>query len=322
MDTKMKKKSEFYYAMSLAASWAWGTSLVVGMEIVKIRGVLPFVIWAVANSLAVPLFGLLAYRIKFLEQIVMSKPVTLFTTVVSVFCLWIQMNAIYQELMILTKQRVSIYVQVGIICLFILLAIALNNEGIKKSVIMDNPLWAICYLILVILMFYAVVQQKDRYEILMLGQSEDVKWALNSCFILFSGPIMSIQNWQFAKKLQTENKMSAHYISGILFAVYMAFVGILSGFDFDGFMKFILIFVVIAIALTTGDGAIVGLQEIAGRKVGLLLAAIASVMWPFVIPMGVMGLWTTMGNMRKYVAAACILIAIILSVNRRKKLHE
>ena len=51
---KILKNSTFFYAMSLAASWAWGTSLVVGMETVQTKGFIPFLIWAIANSLAIP----------------------------------------------------------------------------------------------------------------------------------------------------------------------------------------------------------------------------------------------------------------------------
>lgn len=53
---KSNDGSAFFYAMSLAASWAWGTSLVVGMQIIQEKGIIPFLIWAVANSLALPLF--------------------------------------------------------------------------------------------------------------------------------------------------------------------------------------------------------------------------------------------------------------------------
>ena len=92
------KNSTFFYAMSLAASWAWGTSLVVGMETVQTKGLIPFLIWAIANSLAIPLFGFIAYRIPNLEKVVNSKIVMIFTTIVSIFCLRIQLNAIYQYL--------------------------------------------------------------------------------------------------------------------------------------------------------------------------------------------------------------------------------
>ena len=48
----LKRNTTLFYAMSLAATWAWGTSLVVGMETVQTKGWIPFIIWAVANSLA------------------------------------------------------------------------------------------------------------------------------------------------------------------------------------------------------------------------------------------------------------------------------
>ena len=73
MKNVLKKNSTFFYAMSLAASWAWGTSLVVGMETMQSKGFIPFLIWAIANSLAIPLFGFIAYKIPNLEKIVNSK---------------------------------------------------------------------------------------------------------------------------------------------------------------------------------------------------------------------------------------------------------
>jgi len=131
---------------------------------------------------------------------------------------------------------------------------------------------------------------------------------------------MCIQNWQMAEKLRSENKMHAHYIAGILFAIYMAFVGILAYFKFDGIMNLILIFVVLAVALSTADAAIVGIQKITGKKIGMLIALIAIAFWNFVSDMGVMELWTTMGNMRKYVAGICIIIAVgIFLADKYKK---
>ena len=76
----LKRNTTLFYAMSLAATWAWGTSLVVGMETVQTKGWIPFIIWAVANSLAIPLFGFIAYRIPNLDKVVNSKIVSIFTT--------------------------------------------------------------------------------------------------------------------------------------------------------------------------------------------------------------------------------------------------
>lgn len=321
MEKSIKNKSSFFYAMSLAASWAWGTSLVVGMQTIQEKGIIPFLIWAIANSLALPLFGFIAYRIPNLSKVVNSKIVTFFTTIVMVFCLWIQMNAIYQYLNNLNFIT-DIASKIISIAIMIFMVIALYKDGLVKSIFIDNPLWFLCYALLFVLLILGFVFQVERYSLVSVVNQKEISWALNSCIILFSGPIMCIQNWQMAEKLKAENKMKAHYTAGLLFALYMAFVGCLGYFHFNEIMNIILVLVVLCVSLSTADAAIVGLQKIAGKKIGVIIALIAIALWNFVSSMGVMGLWTTMGNMRKYVAGACIIVAIGMYFYQKRKNRE
>lgn len=321
MERSIKNKSSFFYAMSLAASWAWGTSLVVGMQTIQEKGKIPFLIWAIANSLALPLFGFIAYRIPNLSKVVNSKIVTFFTTIVMVFCLWIQMNAIYQYLNNLTFIT-DITSKIISIAIMNFMVITLYKDGLVKSIFIDNPLWFLCYVLLFVLLILGFVFRVERYSLVSVVNQKEISWALNSCIILFSGPIMCIQNWQMAEKLKAENKMKAHYTAGLLFALYMAFVGCLGYFHFNGIMNIILVLVVLCVSLSTADAAIVGLQKIAGKKIGVIIALIAIALWNFVSSMGVMGLWTTMGNMRKYVAGACIIVAIGTYFYQKRKNRE
>lgn len=318
MNENLKKRSTFFYAMSLAASWAWGTSLVVGMQTVQTKGWIPFIIWAIANSLAIPLFGFIAYRIPNLERVVNSKVVMVFTTIVCIFCLWIQLNAIYQYLCNL-EFITELSAKIIAILVILLMTIALYKNGLVKSIFLDNPLWSLCYVLLLVLVFFGFLTNVEKYTIVNYTDKSQISWALNSCLILFSGPVMCIQNWQMAEKLKSENKMKAHYWAGVLFAIYMIFVGVLANFKFSGIMNIILIIVVLCVALSTADAAIVGIQKIANKKLGTLISVLAIATWNWVIPMGVMGLWTTMGNMRKYVAAGCIIVAIVIYFNEKNK---
>ncbi len=311
------KSTKFVYAMSLAASWAWGTSLVVGMELIQTKGYIPFIIWSIANSLAIPLFGLFAYRIPNLKKVIESKIVTVFMIIVSIFCLWIQLNAIYQYLGNLSTFS-DIIIKVICILIMITLSIFLYKDGLIKSIFLDNPLWYLCYLILFVLVIYGLSSNVELYNVKALSNKSEILWAINSCFILFSGPFMSLQNWQMAEKLKKENRMSSHYIAGGLFALYMILVGVLAHFKFDGIMNVLLVLVVLCIAFSTADAAIVGMQKLSGKKVGTLISIISIIAWLFVIPLGVMGLWTTMGNMRKYVVLACIIISIIIYFRTKK----
>lgn len=45
--------------VSAAASWAWGTSLIVGMEIAQTKGRAAWGIWATANAATLAVFGAL-----------------------------------------------------------------------------------------------------------------------------------------------------------------------------------------------------------------------------------------------------------------------
>ena len=177
---KIINGNKFSYSMSLAASWAWGTSLIVGMELIQSRGIVPFIIWATANSLALPLFGFLAFRIPNLQKVIESKPVIVFTTIVSVFCLWIQMNAIFQQIMVLTQDKYSMITKAVIVVGFIAMSFLLNKNGIVKSMIMDNPLWYFCYGILLIILAVGIIQGNNTLPITMCNQSDDIKWAINS----------------------------------------------------------------------------------------------------------------------------------------------
>lgn len=304
------KNKTILYAMSLAASWAWGVSLVVGMQTIQTKGVIPFSIWAIANSLALPLFGFIAFRIKKLKNVISTKLVCLINTIIMIFCLWIQMNAIYQYVCTLPHMN-EVSVRIITILISLVMAVILFRDGLVKSIYADNILWYICYSVLIILLIVACVTKVERYNVMLVNNKGEIHWALKSCLILFSGPIMNIQNWQMAEKLDKENMMKSHYLAGALFAVYMIFVSMLAQFKFSGLMNIFLVIIVLCVALSTMDAAIVGMQKIAGKKVGLGIALITIASWVFVIPMGVMDLWTTIGNARYIAAAICIIVAYI-----------
>lgn len=308
----------FYYAMSMAASWAWGTSLVVGMGIVQDRGIIPFIIWAVANSLSLPLFGYIAFKIPKLNDIMKTKPIMLFTTAVQCFCLWIQMNAIFE---ILTKYNIAgaLVAKIIAIAIAVVFLFGLFKNGLMRNVSTDQPIWSICYIGMVIIAIIGFLSGKGFQSIPLVNSSEDISWALYTCIVLFSGPLMDIQNWQLARKVYAEKRMKSYYLAGILFAIYMALVFVLAYLNFNRAMDIIMVLVITCVATSTINNAIVGVQEIAGRKVGFAIAAVCIAAWQIVIPMGVMGLWLTMGTARIYVSIACIAAGLFLNYIEKNK---
>ena len=103
-----------------------------------------------------------------LKKIIESKIVAIFMIIVSIFCLWIQLNAIYQYL-----GNLSIFSDIIIkaICILIMIALTLflYKDGLIKSIFLDNPLWYVCYLILFILVIYGVLSDIELYNIKYLN---------------------------------------------------------------------------------------------------------------------------------------------------------
>lgn len=310
-----------WYAMSMAASWAWGTSLIVGMQIVQDRGIIPFVIWAVANSLSLPLFGFLAFKLPKLNEIIKSKPVMLFTTAVQCFCLWIQMNAIYEILVKynIAGELIAKLVAIGIAVVFLF---GLFKNGLMRNVSTDQPIWSICYIGMVAIAIIGFVAGNGFQSIPLVNSGEDISWALYTCIVLFSGPFMDIQNWQLARKVYEEKRMKSYYLAGLLFAIYMVLVAVLAFLNFNRAMDIIMVLVIVCVATSTINNAIVGVQEIAGRKVGFVIGGVCIAAWQIVIPLGVMGLWLTMGTARIYVSIACIAVGLIWNHIEKKRMLQ
>ena len=299
-----EKHPRFHYAFSLCASWAWGTSMVVGMEIVQTRGVIPFLIWATANSFALPIFGWLAFKIPNFHEAIKSKPVTLFQTAVECFCLWIQMNAIYQYLVKfgIASDLMGKVVAILVAVFFLFL---LSSDGTMRNVFTDQPIWSICYGGIIAIMLIGFLGGHNTMTLAMVNSTSDIWWAIYTCFVLFSGPFMDLQGWVVAEKIKSEDRMKAYNYAGLLFALYMGLVFLLSMLEFNRVMSVIMVIVICCVATSTINDAIVGVQRIAGKKVGFVIASVCIVAWQIVIPMGVMGLWLTMGTCRIYVSLAC-----------------
>ena len=311
---KLGEHATFLYAMSLAASWAWGTSLVVGMGIVQSRGIIPFVIWGIANSLAMPLFGYLAFRIPYFDKIMQTKPVVLFQSVVQIFALWIQMNAIYEITAGMIGSTGATILALGIAVLFLII---MYTNGIWRGVVLDQPIWTLCYVAMFVIAVGGFVMGQDSREIVMLNETGDIGWALYTCLVLFCGPLMNLPFWQVARKIRDEGRMKAFNLSGVLFAAYLVLVYVLAQFDFVPFMNVLLTLTVCCVSISTIDNAIVGLQEFAGRKVGFVVAALAIASWPIVIPAGVMNLWLTMGTARIWVTVACLAVCAFMCIRKK-----
>ena len=83
-----------YYAMSIAATWAGVGSLMNGITMVQDYGIVPFLIWALGNTLACIVFGIFALAIPKLRDVFRSKIMHIIVGFMCVFQIWLSMNGI------------------------------------------------------------------------------------------------------------------------------------------------------------------------------------------------------------------------------------
>ena len=71
--SKIVKNPTLFYAMSIAATWANVGSLLNGITIAQKNGIVPYLLWALGNTLACIVFGLFALRIPKLVNVFDSR---------------------------------------------------------------------------------------------------------------------------------------------------------------------------------------------------------------------------------------------------------
>ncbi|MEG0146686.1 MAG: hypothetical protein RR739_11535, partial [Clostridia bacterium] len=92
--SRFKADPTLYYAMSIAATWAGVGSLMNGITMVREYGIIPFLIWALGNTLACVVFGVFAPMIPKLRDVFRTKPMRLIVGLMCVFQIWLSMNGI------------------------------------------------------------------------------------------------------------------------------------------------------------------------------------------------------------------------------------
>lgn len=89
---RYKENPTTYYAMSIVASWAGVGSLMNFRTIALQSGAVPAIIWAVFNSLACIVFGLLAAYLPHVRKIMQTKVMSYFIGFLTVFQTWKSQN--------------------------------------------------------------------------------------------------------------------------------------------------------------------------------------------------------------------------------------
>ena len=80
--------------MSLAASYTWAAAVLVGFSMLREQGVIPFIVWFVANASAILVFGVVTLKWPGLWKVARMLPFRAVITIILAFIIWFNLTGI------------------------------------------------------------------------------------------------------------------------------------------------------------------------------------------------------------------------------------
>ncbi len=311
---RFKASPTAFYAMSVCATWANAGSLLNGISTAQNNGVIPYILWALGNTLACIVFGIFAPMIPRLRDVFRSKVMKIIMGIMCPFQCWISMNGIQTVF-----ADTALGVQGGVIIAMswaVFFMLLLYTFGMIRNVLTDHFSWVAVYGVVFMLTIIALFQSADSLVALPMG-FESVSVGIKNCLLLIPGAFMYPYFFELLDYNEKNEDGTAEIdvrktftLGGLLFGFYLVFIFLMSLAHFNPVLNFIKAILVMLIAISSLSSFQYGMYLTFGKKVGLVMNAATIALWQWLIPLGVMGAWTLMASLRVYIVGAAILIAL------------
>ena len=317
---KFKANPLYYYGLSIAASWAGVGSLLNSITITQQYGWVPSFIWATANIAACIVFGLIVSRMPTMRDIMRTKVARYIVGAIAIFQIWLNMNGIqtvFSDTAVGAAGGTYIAYAVAIFFLVLLLW-----RGMIRNVLTDSASWIAVYGLIALVTVLAFIHTGGNLHTIPLGlEPEALDVGITKALLLLPGPFTYIYFFELMDyndygedKARRVNMQDAFTLGGLMFGAYMVFALALALVEFTPALNLIKAVLLSLIAISTLSTFIFSTYIVFGRKLGLAMVAVAVLLWPMFIEMGVMGVWTLVASIRAYLVGALFVAAIALKI--------
>ncbi len=320
---KFMRNPILFYAMSIAATWANAGSLLNGITMAQDGGILPFILWAIGNTLACIVFGIFAPMIPKLREVFRSKAMKIIMGVMCPFQCWISMNGI--QTVFANTVLGPVWGIIIALCFAVLFVALLYKFGMIRNVLSDHMSWTAVYVIIFGLTIVALATSKGNYIPLSMG-TENIGAGIKNCLLLIPGAFLypyyfelldyNERNKDGAAKI---NVRRAFIGGGLIFGFYLVFIFLMSMARFNPAMNIVKAVLVTLIAISSLSSFQYSTYLTFGRRIGLGVNVVTVALWQLLIPLGVMGVWTLMSEMRLFIVAAAIVVALLWRFIEKRK---
>lgn len=312
---KIKENPTLFYAMSIAATWANAGSLLNGVSTAQKDGIVPYLLWALGNTLACIVFGLFASRIPKLVDVFNSKIMKIIMGIMCPFQCWISMNGIQTVFAETPIGKTGGIIIALIFALFFI--ILLYKYGIISNVLTDHLSWISVYVILFALTVFVLIASNGNYVPLKSG-IDQIGIGIKNCILLIPGAFLypyyfELLNYNEKNKdgVKKVNIRKSFVLGGIVFGIYLIFIFLMAFAKFGLVANIIKAILVTLIASSSLSSFLYSIYLTFGKKIGTLVNILTVILWQFLIPLGVMGAWILMASIRIYIVLGAIIIAYI-----------
>ena len=322
---KFKSNPKYYYALSICATWAGIGSLMNGITMTQTYGVIPSLIWVLGNVLACIVFGYCALKIPKVREVFGSRIMKWVCGIMCVFQAWLSMNGtqtVFADTPLGPTYGTILAYYMAVTFLLILL-----KYGMIRNVLTDGAGWIVVYILAVLVTIVAAVQSRGSYNTIpLIKDAESLKTGIWKAILLLPGPFtypyfFEILNYNDLNEDGTKkvDVRKAFTLGGIFFGIYMAIIFPLAWVRFSPALNVVKAILITIIGASTLSSSMYSIYIAFGKKVGLAVNSGLIIGWHFLIPLGVMGMWTLMASVRIYFVGAAILFAIFWNLYEKRK---
>ena len=313
---RFRKNPTMYYALSVCATWAGIGSLMNGVTMTQTYGYIPALIWVIGNVLACIVFGFCALKIPKVREVFGSRIMKWICGIMCVFQGWLSMNgtqSIFEDTPLGKDYGMMIAYVLAVVFFFILL-----KRGMIRNVLTDGVGWIVVYALALIVTIAAAIHSAGNLRTIpAIANDNAMGEGIWKAILLLPGPftypyffaILSYNEKNDDGTVKVNVKKSFTW-GGIFFGIYMAIIFPLAWTNFSPALSVVKAFLITIIGASTLSSCMYSIYIAFGKKVGLGVNAGMIIGWAFLIPLGVMGMWTLMASVRIYFVGAGILFAI------------
>lgn len=320
---KFKQNPSVYYSFSIAATWAGAGSFIVGTRVAQESGLFPWLLWALGNTLCCIVFGLFANSFPKLRQVAATKPIQILMGLMCIFQIWINMNGIYEMLsQTIIGSDYTYWIVYGLSVFFIIFYL---KRATFRNVATDNFTWILVYFLIAALVAFSMITNGVHpipTEIVPAAMRKNA-WL---CFTLSAGGFFYPTFWELLDYNDSNNEgtkkvnmRKAFVNGGLLFGFYLLFVLAGAYTTYSPTVNLLKGILVSLIAISSLSSFIYGAMVNFGKKLGVIIDIGSVSLWQLLVPMGAMGVWTMLQNVRIWMILAMFIAAFVWHCIEKRK---